>query len=284
MKKKIDNMNRENDVVGSFGFEWNKFNYKGKETDDSLRNAFNVYFSNFNFESLPANPVGFDMGCGAGRWAFFVAPRVFKLYCVDPSSAIFAAKLNLKKFTNCIFINEGVFEVDIESESMDFGYSLGVLHHITHTEQGLSRCVSFLKKGAPFLLYLYYSPTEMGFFKGLLWRGADLIRRIIIRFPYGWRYRLTTMIAVIVYFPLSRLALLMEKLSVPKKYVDLFPLSIYRNYGLFYLLNDSFDRFATSIEKRFTRAQIKKMMEDAGLENIVFNSAAPFWTAVGTKS
>ena len=32
------------------------------------------------------------MGCGSGRWAQFVAPRVKKLFCIDPSEAINVAK------------------------------------------------------------------------------------------------------------------------------------------------------------------------------------------------
>jgi 2-polyprenyl-3-methyl-5-hydroxy-6-metoxy-1,4-benzoquinol methylase len=40
---------------------------------------------------------------------------------------------------------------------MDFGYSLGVLHHIPDAQKALSDCVKKLKLGAPFLVYLYYS-------------------------------------------------------------------------------------------------------------------------------
>lgn len=29
--------------------------------------------------------IGFDLGCGSGRWAFFVAPKVAKLHCIDRS-------------------------------------------------------------------------------------------------------------------------------------------------------------------------------------------------------
>ena len=43
----------------------------------------------------------------------------------------------------------------IKENSMDFGYSLGVLHHIPDTKEALQKCVSKLKPGAPFLVYLY---------------------------------------------------------------------------------------------------------------------------------
>tara|TARA_E500000178_G_C16910191_1_gene702231 strand:+ start:206 stop:364 length:159 start_codon:yes stop_codon:yes gene_type:complete len=52
---------------------------------------------------LPKNAVGFDMGCGSGRWAQFVAPKVKTLNCVEPSDAIDVAKKNLTVHTNVKF-------------------------------------------------------------------------------------------------------------------------------------------------------------------------------------
>ena len=40
---------------------------------------------------------------------------------------------------------------------MDFGYSLGVLHHIPDTCAGIKACARLLKRGGPFLVYLYYA-------------------------------------------------------------------------------------------------------------------------------
>jgi hypothetical protein len=48
--------------------------------------------------------------------------------------------------------------------------------------------------------------------------------------------------------------------------------------------NDALDRFVTQLEQRFTKLQITKMMQDAGLENIQFSDAMPYWCAVGFKS
>lgn len=56
-------------------------------------------------------------------------------------------------------------------------------------------------------------------------------------------------------------------------------------------LQDLFNRFFRTfpldtlprIEKRFTADQIQKMMEDSGLERIVFSDTAPYRCAVGYK-
>ena len=47
---------------------------------------------------------------------------------------------------------------------------------------------------------------------------------------------------------------------------------------------DSRDRFGTPLEKRFTRLEIKKMMQSAGLKEIEFSDRIPFWCAVGIKA
>ena len=43
------------------------------------------------------------------------------------------------------------------------------------------------------------------------------------------------------------------------------------------------DRFGTRLEKRFTRPEIAAMLESAGLSNIRFRNAEPFWCAVGIR-
>ncbi len=44
---------------------------------------------------------------------------------------------------------------------------------------------------------------------------------------------------------------------------------------------DALDRFGTRLEQRFSREQIKVMMEKVGLERIEFSANMPFWCAVG---
>ena len=107
------------------------------------------------------------------------------------------------------------------------------------------------------------------------------MRRVISVCPFGAKYRITQGIAFFVYYPLARLALLLEKFGYN---VDAFPLSTYRYSHFYSMRTDALDRFGTRLEKRFTAKQIRRMMEQAGLENIVFNDAAPYWCAVGYKA
>lgn len=47
--------------------------------------------------------------------------------------------------------------------------------------------------------------------------------------------------------------------------------------------NDSRDRFGTKLEKRYTKNDVAKLMEKAGLYEIGFREASPHWCAVGYK-
>jgi hypothetical protein len=47
---------------------------------------------------------------------------------------------------------------------------------------------------------------------------------------------------------------------------------------------DASDGFGTGIEKRFTAAQIRQMMETVGLSAIEFSDQPPYWCALGYKT
>ena len=272
--------NIDSNTVNSFGDEWKRFNQE-KLIGDELNNLFDAYFKICPWRTLPKNAEGFDMGCGSGRWAKLVAPKIGKLNCIDPSSAALEiAKNRLANFSNIIFLNFGVSDVPLNPNSQDFGYSLGVLHHVPNTAAALSDCVKILKPGAPFLIYLYYRFDNRPKWYASIWLASDYIRRIISNLPPWTKSILTNIIATIVYFPLARLSLLAEKLGIDTKN---WILSSYRRTSFYTMRTDSRDRFGTPLEKRFTRSEIMKMMQTAGLENIHFSNRSPFWCAVGTK-
>lgn len=271
--------NQDKNTVDGFGDEWSRFDQSALP-DEEQKLLFNEYFSVFPWKNINKESVGFDLGCGTGRWAKLVAPRVKKLICIDPSSALDIAKKNLCDFDNCEFESSTVDEISIQNNTMDFGYSLGVLHHVPDTAQGIKQCVDKLKSGAPLLLYLYYRFDNRPLWFRFIWRITDLIRRIISKMPYNLRYFFSQIIAVLIYYPLARIALFLERLNIN---VSSFPLSSYKNLSFYTMRTDALDRFGTRLEQRFTKSEIENMMQNAGLEKIEFSNSKPFWVAVGFK-
>ena len=74
--------NIDKKTVSSFGDEWTRFNQNKLQAHEQ-QYLFNKYFRIFPWDSLPKNAIGFDMGCGSGRWAKLVAPKISKLFCID---------------------------------------------------------------------------------------------------------------------------------------------------------------------------------------------------------
>jgi SAM-dependent methyltransferase len=163
---------------------------------------------------------------------------------------------------------------------MDFGYSLGVLHHVPNTEAGLKACVERLRPGAPFLLYLYYAFDNRPWWFRLLWRASDAVRSGVSRLPAWLRYVVSQVIAATIYYPLARLSWFLERAGLQ---VDAFPLSAYRAQSFYVMRTDALDRFGTMLEQRFTAEQMRRMMERAGLDRITLSDSIPFWCAVGFK-
>lgn len=268
-------------TVDGFGAEWSRFDQRALDREE-LQRHFEAYFRVFPWDVLPADAVGMDVGCGSGRWATLVAPKVGTLHCVDASSdALAVARRNLGELPQCRFHHASVDAIPLPDGSLDFGYSLGVLHHVPDTAAALRSCVRKLKRGAPFLVYLYYRFDNRPAWFHAVWRASDLGRKVISRLPSPVKHAVAEVIAGTVYWPLARAARAAEARGVD---VSLFPLSHYRNMSFYSMRTDALDRFGTRLEQRFTRTEIEAMMRGAGLERIRVSDEAPYWCAVGFKA
>ena len=182
---------------------------------------------------------------------------------------------------NCEFICSTAKEFDVEDESMDFGYSLGVLHHVTNTEESLKNCVKKLKKGSPFLLYLYYRFDNRSYLFQSIWAISNVVRILISKLPFSFKKVLTDLIALLIYWPLSRLAWFVNLLGFDDSFL---PLSFYKRSSFYTMRTDALDRFGTKLEKRYTKHEIRELMSESGLGDIKFSENEPYWVAVGYKS
>lgn len=274
------NPNLDPRTVASFGDEWQRFNQQGMASGEAER-LFGNYFSIFPWDELPPNAEGFDMGCGSGRWARFVAPRVGRLHCIDLSSSLAVARQALARQPNVQFHQASVACSGLSPSSQEFGYSLGVLHHVPDTAAAIRSCAELLRPGAPLLLYLYYAFDNRPRWFRLLWRLSNVARLLIRRLPPRPKQLITDLIALAVYWPLARLAWLAERMGLR---VASFPLSYYRSCSFYTMRTDARDRFGTPLEQRFSRAQISQMCIAAGLVDLRFSSRAPYWCVVGFKA
>jgi len=94
MKKNLDPA-----IVQNFGDEWSRFDQSTmSEAEASV--IYGEYFASFPSTALLERTSGFDMGCGSGRWARLIAPKVGHLHSIDPSSALDMATRTL---SDCMY-------------------------------------------------------------------------------------------------------------------------------------------------------------------------------------
>lgn len=265
-------------TVAGFGYEWSRFDQSAADPRETRR-LFDEYFSIFPWSALPDGAVGFDLGSGSGRWAGLVAPRVGALVCVDASAE--ALTVSSRNAPGCTHVQASAGALPLRPGGADFGYSVGVLHHIPDPRRGIRDAVRALKPGAPFMVFLYYDFDNRAAWFRALWRVSDHVRRFVSSRPPWVRGAVSDVAAVMVYLPLARLAALLERRG---RNVDSVPLSVYRSRSLYVMRTDALDRFGTALEHRFTRQQVRSLLEGAGLEGVRVSDEPPHWCAVGFKA
>jgi ubiquinone/menaquinone biosynthesis C-methylase UbiE len=271
-------------VASGFGREWSTFRQDTDHLSREQRQAiFDDYFGIFPWHLLPpGGGVGLDVGCGTGRWSVLVAPRVQHLHLLDPSAeALGVAKQNLCSAHNVTYHLHSVANIPLPSSSLDFAFSLGVLHHVPDPEAAVASIADKLKLGAPFLIYLYYAFDNRSVWYRLIWRVTDLARFVVSRLPHPLQWTISQSIAALVYWPLARFA---QFMSQHGRSVVTFPLSYYADKSFYVMRTDAYDRFCTRLEKRFRRSEVERMLTCAGFKDVVFSDRQPFWCAVGIKS
>lgn len=135
-------------VADGFGEEWSTFQQTESELSaEERQDIFRTYFDIFPWERLPEDGgVGADIGCGSGRWSIQVAPRIRHLHLIDASEkALAVARSNLKHQQNVTFHHASVGEIPFVANSLDFAFSLGVLHHVPDTQAAIKEVANKLK-------------------------------------------------------------------------------------------------------------------------------------------
>ena len=93
-----------------------------------------------------------------------------------------------------------------------------------------------LKQGAPFQLYLYYAFDKRSAVFKIIWRFSDLLWRSICKLQAKLKHLLANALAAILYFLLTRLSFLFERLGfdvgdIPLTNLRSLSFYIYNVYG-----------------------------------------------------
>ncbi|MFH1005268.1 MAG: class I SAM-dependent methyltransferase [Bacteroidota bacterium] len=266
-------------IINSFSAEWGKFKYFSNEEIEKIGQE---YFDIINENILNKNLYVLDLGCGSGRWTKFIADKVNFVEAIDPSESVYTAANLLENTPNVRITKANIDNLPFDDESFDFAFSLGVLHHIPDTKQALKKLVKKVKINGHVLVYLYYRMDNRGLLYKIIFIISNAIRKITSQLPLVIKKTVCDIIAIFIYLPMICLSKFF-KMALKNNFYKKIPLSYYIDKSFRIIRNDALDRFGTTLEQRFSKKEINKMMIDAGLYNIIFSDNPPFWHAVGER-
>ena len=271
--------NLDQGVIDSFGHEWATYDYGETETSEALDAQFMAYCAPIDLTQFnPKTSLAADFGAGSGRWSSRLTPYFSLVYALEPSDG--ANSVLKKKFSNdpkIVVLQETVGSNSIPLASLDLAMSLGVLHHIPDTGLAIKDVSRRIKPGGVFLCYLYYSLENKPAYYKMIFKAVDGVRRVISVLPQRVKQLVTSTIAAVVYWPLARLSKVLNKLGINTSNV---PLHHYADMPFVMLANDALDRFGTTLEQRFSKAEITEMLRvaDFDISTLKFSEIEPFWT------
>jgi SAM-dependent methyltransferase len=261
------------DTQESFGYEWQHFDAVLPEYDTEFDNYFRIVP-----RELLQDAVVMDAGCGMGRWARqLIRLPVRRLYAVDFSRAIDRAAVTLSDQALAHCVQADICCLPFRSGTMTFSYCLGVLHHLRDPDAGMQSLARVTN--GPLLVYLYYALDNRPRFHRWLLALATGARGITSRLPKRAMLLLAWVIAALIYYPLARMAALLARCGLTG-IAHQVPLSHYRSYSLRFMVGDAFDRFATPIERRYTRQQVADWLARYRFKT-TFSDRTPFWVSLG---
>ena len=254
------------EIQFTFGNEWQTF----PEVMPEHKEEFNQYFDLIDLAKLEGLRVC-DLGCGIGRWSYFLESLCRELILVDFSEAIFVARRNLAHTDKALFFMGDLMRLPFRDNFCDFIFCLGVLHHLPVPALEVVR---MLKNYAPWLLiYLYYALDNRPFYFRILLGMATALRLRLSKCRSPSSRELFTWVATLgVYLPFIALGRVSEAIGLNT------PIPLYETYkgkGVSRIRQDVYDRFFTGIEQRYSKAEIMGL-EDS-FDKVLISESLPYW-------
>jgi SAM-dependent methyltransferase len=138
-------------TVDAFGWEWQTFSHLAVDERKQFLDWIDPLGSEFF-----VGKVVLDAGCGMGRFA--VASAAFgarDVLAVDLSDAVEAAADNARAWPNVHVVQADIYRLPFRRASVDFAFSIGVLHHLPDPERGFACLAEHVKPGGALFAWVY---------------------------------------------------------------------------------------------------------------------------------
>lgn len=142
--------------ASSFGYQWNLFRKEQIDSHNGTTLSADRFWTETGWsrEELAGKWV-LDAGCGAGRFLDVASRTEGEIVGIDISSAIDAAKENLRGRDNIHFIQASIYTLPFREATFDYCYCLGVIQHTPDTAESLRAISRTVKPGGKIAVTIY---------------------------------------------------------------------------------------------------------------------------------
>jgi SAM-dependent methyltransferase len=193
---------RQQKTAENFGAQWLVFDYLA----DHHEKQFLDWIAPVTPDFIRGKVV-LEGGCGKGRHTQLVGRWGARdVIGVDLSDAVEAAYRNTKDLANVHIIQGDIYRLPLK-KTFDYAFSVGVLHHLPDPASGFISLAKNLKPGGAISAWVYGKENN-----GWILNVVNPLReRITSKLPPPWLYRLSYLLAgmlylllKLVYLPMSR--------------------------------------------------------------------------------
>lgn len=250
----------------SFGMQWNRF------SKVQLDSANGADYSKRRFEQESTwsdadlrDQWILDAGCGCGRFAEVAAAKGARVIALDYSSAVDAARRNLKdRFPDVQYIQGDILNLPFAPDAIPFVYSIGVLQHTPGPRQCVLELIKQVKPEGRFCLTIYPRKWTTRFF------SKYLIRPVTKRMPQKLLLKMIEF-SMPVLFPLTDV-LFRLPLGIGKVFSFMIPVATYINRDQFTrkqryeeAVLDTFDMLSPTFDQPMRASELRSALHDAGI-------------------
>jgi len=247
-------------TADSFAYEWQRF---GELRDEWSKN-FADYMQPHSVQRLAGMSI-LDVGAGSGRHSFHAAHAGAHVIAVDLGASIDVARRNLPA---------SVLTVQADAEHLPFGpgafdmvMSIGVLHHLPDPQRALRSIARHARPGGHVHVYLYWVPQQR--WQRTVLAGVTAVRRVTVRLPHPILHALCFPLAAGLHAVVVAPYRSLRHRPRSRALAAGLPLKTYADYPFAVLVNDQFDRFSAPLERRFTADEVRRVLSDADLEDVI---------------
>lgn len=247
----------------NFGYQWNRWarvQFEDQNLGGPMQGHTTRMFTSitqFSAERLRGKTV-LDMGCGPGRFTDVALGMGASVIALDYSSAIDAAQTNFSgKNADVLFVQGDVLRLPLKDNSVDYSFSIGVLHHTPSPATGVREAYR-VTNGGEFAIRVYNATGFYTYPSVRFWRAVFLGLKPLFRHypPLVYSYLFGTL-----GFALGRV---WRPMSYPLRAV--FPTAWLPDYR--WSILDTFDAVATTHQSGHTPAEIDGWLRDAGFAKV----------------